>query len=100
VYIRNLFFRYSDGNFDDHLSHLTNFSLNKNSLASPLEANNLEGNVGCKWSLKALYEFLSQEVDEVEVRNLRHKISDILIKTMISVQYTINQRMMYLKTPV
>jgi tubulin polyglutamylase TTLL5 len=92
------FARYSDGNLDDHLSHLTNFSLNKNSSVSPLEANNIQGNIGCKWSLKALYEFLQKE--NLDIQSLHLKISDILIKTMLSVQYTINQRMMYLKTPM
>jgi hypothetical protein len=72
--------------------------LNKNSPTSPLEAKNIEGHLGCKWSLKALYQFLENE--QLEVSDLKKKISDILIKTMISVQYTINQRMIYLKTPM
>ena len=64
--------------------HLTNFSLNKNSLQYTMNIGGINDRSGSKWSLKSL----RMEFEELNINyeEIFAKIKDIIIKTLISVE--------------
>lgn len=71
-------------------AHLTNWSVNK-------KAPNFEKNVdvendgiGSKWSIKALKRYFSEQ--GIDDKELWEKIKDIIIKTLLSAESSINNR--------
>ncbi len=71
--------------------HLTNYSinkLNKRAFKQNNDANNIDGNVGSKWSLAGLKkELVKLGIDDIA---LFKRIEDIIIKTIISAEPILN----------
>ncbi|XP_066582772.1 tubulin monoglutamylase TTLL4-like [Prorops nasuta] len=71
----------------DRFMHLTNYSINKTN-ASYTNADSVDSATGHKWALKTLWAYLEKE--NVNVAKLWSSIKDIIVKTMISGESSIN----------
>ncbi|KAL1465231.1 hypothetical protein WDU94_004818 [Cyamophila willieti] len=73
----------------DRYMHLTNYSINKLS-SSYTQNEDAEACQGHKWTLKSLWSYLEKERG-VDVVALQDSIVDVVIKTMICGEHSINQ---------
>ncbi|KYN42127.1 Tubulin polyglutamylase TTLL4 [Trachymyrmex septentrionalis] len=71
----------------DRFMHLTNYSINKTS-ATYTSNDSVDSSTGHKWTLKTLWSYLEQE--NVNVTKIWKSIKDIVIKTMIAGESSIN----------
>ena len=72
-----------DKNLEDMMMHLTNYSINKNSLKFQQNRNAIVDSVGHKRSLKYTLKFLSKSEGH-NIEKLMGEINDIVVKTIIS----------------
>lgn len=70
------------------LTHLTNYSLNKNSVNFVNNTDAMQDDVGSKWSLVAFRNRLKKMGLDDEL--LFKKINDLIVKTVISVEHIVN----------
>ncbi|XP_034188385.1 tubulin monoglutamylase TTLL4 isoform X1 [Osmia lignaria lignaria] len=75
------------GNLNDKYMHLTNSSVNRQNPAY-VKNDGVNSFKGHKWSLRCLWSYLEQE--GVDVAELWSKIKDIVVKTFIAVEPTMN----------
>ena len=80
---------YSKSNFKNRYAHLTNYSINKNSSVFEKNDNPFECE-GHKWTLKALFQKLKLEHGETKIDLLWRKITDIIVKTFMSIEAHVN----------
>lgn len=80
-------YSYDCENVDQILSHLTNFSLNKNNKNYVFNTEADEDGVGSKWSFSALKRKFKQL--KLDYDKMMGDIKDVIIKTLISVQQNI-----------
>ena len=73
--LRNLKCRYA---------HLTNYSLNKKSRHFVSNDDPEKDDVGSKWSLRALWDYLAKKGEDV--RKVRREIASVLVKTLIAAE--------------
>ena len=77
----------STSTLDNHFMHLTNYSVNR--LCSRYKINDtLDTCSGHKWSLKCLWSYLSNQ--GVDISKVLKKIYDIIVKTIILSESTVN----------
>ncbi|XP_043270378.1 tubulin polyglutamylase TTLL4-like [Venturia canescens] len=80
-------YRNSPSNLDNHFMHLTNYSVNRS--CSRYECNDtLDSGKGHKWSLRCLWSYLNKQ--GVDAAGVLNKIHDIIVKTIISCESSIN----------
>ncbi|XP_065216556.1 tubulin monoglutamylase TTLL4-like isoform X2 [Planococcus citri] len=73
----------------DRYMHLTNYSINK--LSSKYKQNeDASACQGHKWTLKTLWSYMERELN-VNVSKLQARLIDLVIKTIISGEFTVNQ---------
>ena len=78
-------------NLNSLTMHLANFSVNKKSSTYESVSQCLTGCTGSKWSIKALFHFLSNiglDVPQIEAR-----IHDLIIKTLLSAEEDVTRRL-------
>lgn len=74
---------------NDRFMHLTNYSVNKFN-AKYVTNSDAQACVGHKWTLKTLWKFLEKE-HGINVKKVRESLIDLVIKTMISVEDSLNK---------
>ena len=80
----------SDNDLSNQFIHLTNYSVNKNN-HNYVPNDDIEGQVGNKWSLKTLWRYLSHCGKQVDVDQIRGSIEDMIIKTIVSCECHISK---------
>jgi hypothetical protein len=85
--------QYNNDTIDTRLAHLTNYSLNRYSSEFVKNKDATDDNFGHKWSVKALKKYMEAEVGVEKHEKLWSEIHDLIVKTMISVEGLIRQRM-------
>ncbi|CAI4229774.1 unnamed protein product [Auanema sp. JU1783] len=78
----------TDASFTDEFVHLTNYSINKNSQAFIRNESMSTEDFGHKWTLGALLRHL--ELKGIDSKLMMLRIEDIVIKSLLSVQGTVN----------
>lgn len=78
---------HSSKSIKDKFMHLTNYSINKKSEDFVYNKEAARDDEGSKWSLAALWRYLSSK--GADVVQLRTRIHDIAVKTLISVEHSI-----------
>ena len=78
----------SNSNLNNLYMHLTNYSINKTSPKFIFNTNPELDNIGHKRSLKSTFDLLEKQGKNIEI--LKSKIEDIIIKTLLSIQPSVN----------
>ena len=73
---------------NDQFMHLTNYSINKKSSTYQIneDENSLDGH---KWTFKRFFAYVQENMPSVQIDLLCDRIVDLLLKTVISCQYSI-----------
>ncbi|XP_048510207.1 tubulin monoglutamylase TTLL4-like [Athalia rosae] len=72
----------------DRFMHLTNYSINKTS-STYTSNDSVDSCTGHKWTIKSLWSYL-KEKENVDVAKIWASVKDIVVKTMISAESSIN----------
>ena len=76
--------KYTLRNLKCRYAHLTNYSLNKKSRHFVSNDDPEKDDVGSKWSLRALWDYLAKKGEDV--RKVRREIAAVLVKTLIAAE--------------
>ena len=76
--------KYTLRNLKCRYAHLTNYSLNKKSRHFVSNDDPEKDDVGSKWSLRALWDYLAKKGEDV--RKVRREIASVLVKTLIAAE--------------
>ena len=80
----------SPSSLSDPFVHLTNYSINKTN-ESYQSNNDTNSRKGHKWTLSTLWKHLRENEPQLNVDGLRNQIQDMIVKTLISCEDSVNK---------